>query len=109
MKIADFMKFFKVTYRAEAGQTIFKKIGFNWVDAFDDDVEPNIELFVLHQDRIFNVALYEIFMRVGVSWEVVELFDERDTFATSASRRLANECLVREVSHVLLQVFDLIR
>ena len=39
----------------------------------------------------------------------MKLLDEGDAFAATTTGRLADEALVWEVSHVLLQVFDLVR
>ena len=45
---------------------------------------------------------------VRIARQIVELLYQRNTFASSAPRWLADETLVREMSHMLLQVFDFI-
>jgi len=47
----------KVTYRAEASQSIFKEVRLNRIYTLDDDVEADVELLVLYEDRVLHVAL----------------------------------------------------
>ena len=98
-----------VTYRAETSQSFFEKVSLDRVNPFNYDVQADIELFVGDQQWVLNVALDQELAMVGIARQVVEFLDERDAFAATTPRRFANEALIREVAHVLLQVFDLVR
>lgn len=46
-----------VVLRAEASQSIFKEVRLNRIYTLDDDVEADVELLVLYEDRVLHVAL----------------------------------------------------
>ena len=56
------------TYRTKACETLLEEIGFDRVNALNDDVQTDVELFVLNQKRVLNVSLHQIFMMVCIAW-----------------------------------------
>lgn len=54
----------QTTYSAEASKAILTDIGFYGVDALDNDVEPDVKLLVVDQQRVFDVPLHKEFVRL---------------------------------------------
>ena len=103
------IRFLVFTYRAESGKTFFKKVSFNRINTLDYNVESDIKFFALDKQWVLNVSLHQEFVLVRISRQVMELFYQRNTFASPTSRRFTYKALIWEMPHVLFQVFDLIR
>lgn len=93
---------------AKASETFFENVGFDWVNAFDNDVQADVEFLVVDQQRILNVALHQILVLKSLLGQVTKFSYEANAFTTTAFTGLTNESLVWEVTHVDFQILNFI-
>ena len=95
---------------AQAGQSLVCKVGFDRVIALDKNVETQVKLFALKQERRFDVALHKhilLFVRENIFGDVFKFGNQNDTFAPTPTRWLSNEEEPGVLFHVLLQSLTL--
>ena len=98
-----------MTYSTETAEPFLIEVRFDRVNALDHYIHAHVKLLIVYQEWVFDVTLDKVLNMVGVPWQVVELLDQGDTVSSTALGWLRYEGLVREVSHVLLEVLDLVR
>ena len=50
---------------AKPGESFITKVCLQWVDAFNDYIEPKIKLFLINKIRVLNVSLNKEVMSEG--------------------------------------------
>ena len=77
-----------VTYCAETGKSFITKVCLNGIHRLDYNIKADVKLFIIHQQRVFNIALNQVLVVERVLGQVTELFDQRDAFSSTTFRWL---------------------
>lgn len=93
-----------VIMRAKSSQALVAQVGLHWVDTTNQHVQSAIEFLLVNDQRIVNITLDEILVMECGLGQVSELFEQDDTVASAALRRLGDECLSRILPQVVLKV-----
>lgn len=72
-----------MTYCAEAGNSLFANVGLHLVDAFNNDVETEVKLFVVDQQGVLDIPLQQVLLAERVLRQVRELLNQGYAFAAS--------------------------
>ena len=98
----------RLTYGTESAKPLLVEVGLNRIDTLDDHIDAHIELLVVYQEGVLDVSLHQVLYVVCIARQIMKLLYQSDAVPTSAFWRFRDESLVGEVSHVLLQVLNLV-
>ena len=98
-----------VSSRAEASQSFIVDEGLNWVEPGNDNVNTQVELDAIEEQRGVQVPLHDDITAIRHVLQVSQILKERDLVALATDIRLSNKCCIFvlllvcfETGHLLL-------
>lgn len=92
----------------EPHNPLVTEIGLDWIYSSYEHIEAHVEFLFVDQVRIIYIFLQLVFIMVTGFWQLAELFNQLNSAASTALRRLSDEGLARVPAQKLLEVPHLI-
>lgn len=89
---------------AKPSKAFISQVSINWVDTFDQYIESAIKFLAVNHKRVLDISLNQEFVMKCALWQVSELFKKNNSIPSSTFRGFCDECLVRELPIMVLEV-----